>query len=330
MPDATPSTDLPASALAIGVDLGGTNVQIGVIDPAGTVLGRAKRKTGADDGRRAVLDRVASGIEDAANEAGVRVSEIAAIGIGAPGAVNPREGVVIEAPNLRWTRVALAKELSEMLGPEVHLDNDVNAAVFGESRLGAGLGATDMIGAWVGTGVGAGLILDGKIFYGARHTAGELGHMVLMPGNAPGTRSVEHNCSRTTIVNRLTYLIRANRRSCIPDLVDGKLEKIKSKIVAQAYEMEDELTREVVHDAADRLGVALAGVVTLLSLERVILGGGLTEALGKPFVARVREAVQRDAFPASVGASVEVRGSVLEDDAGLVGAGLIALHRLGV
>ncbi|GJM19965.1 MAG: glucokinase [Phycisphaeraceae bacterium] len=322
--------DIPPSGLTVGVDLGGTNIQIGVLDPAGTVLGRAKRKTQADEGREAILNRIAEGIEEAAGEAGVKVSDLPAIGIGAPGAVDPREGVVIEAPNLRWNRVPLAADLTKMLGPQVFLDNDVNAAVFGESRLGAGVGATDMVGVWVGTGVGAGLILDGKIFYGAGHTAGEIGHMILMPGNAPGSRSIEHNCSRTTVVNRLVQLIRANRTSIVPELVDGKLEKIKSKVIAQAYDAGDELTREVVRDAATRLGTALAGVVTLLSLERVILGGGLTEALGKAYVNLVRDAVKRDAFPATIAKEVEVRASELEDDAGVVGAGLIALHRLGV
>lgn len=322
--------DTPPGGLAAGVDLGGTNMQIGVIDHAGAVLGRAKRKTNADEGRDAIIARIAEGIAEACEQAKTSPKSLAAIGIGAPGAVDPHAGVVIEAPNLRWERVPLAEELTRRLGPRTFLDNDVNSAVFGESRMGAGRGATDMIGAWIGTGVGAGLILSGRIFYGARFTAGELGHMILMPGNAPGTRSVEHNCSRTTVVNRLVYLIKANRKSMLTDLVDGKLEKIKSKSIAQAYDAGDELTREVVHDAADRLGIALAGIVTLLSLERVILGGGLTEALGAPFVSAVAKAVRRETFPRTVAQSVEVVESSLHDDAGVIGSGLIALHRLGV
>jgi len=322
--------DIPAGGLAVGVDLGGTNVQIGVVDPAGTILGRSKRKTNADDGQDTVLDRIAEGIEEACAQAKAPISDLAAIGIGAPGAVDPRAGVVLEAVNLRWERVALADELSKRLGPDVFVDNDVNAAVFGEARLGAGRGATDMIGAWVGTGVGGGLILNGRIFYGHFFTAGEIGHIIAHAGNAPSTRSVEHNCSRTTIVNRLVYLVKANRKSVLPELVNGKLDKIKSKTIAEAYSQGDELTREVVHDAADRLGVALAGVVTLLSLELVVLGGGLTEALGKPYVERVARSIRREVFPAKVAEHVRVQASELEDDAGVIGAGLIALHRLGV
>ena len=321
--------EIPPAGLAIGIDLGGTNIQCGVIDLGGHVLGRSKVKTDADRGLDGVLDNVARAVAMAAEQAKVEVSSVAAIGVGAPGAVDPTSGTVLEAVNLRWNDVPLAKLLRKKLGPDVFLDNDVNVAVFGEARRGAARGATDILGAWIGTGVGGGLMLGGRLFYGKHFTAGELGHMVLMPGNAPGTRSIEHNCSRTTIVNRLIYLIRANRKSMLTELVEGKLDKIKSKHLSAAYKKGDDLVVEVVHDAADRLGVGLAGIVTLLSLEKIVLGGGLTEALGEPFVARVRKSVQRESFPKAV-QKVAVVQSELGDDAGLVGAGLIALHRLGV
>lgn len=321
--------DVPAEGLAVGVDLGGTNIQAGVIDPGGTVLARQKIKTNADDGQEMVIDRLVELIRSVCERAGVDASKVAAIGVGVPGPTDPAKGMLIEAVNLRWRRVPIAQILRDRLGVEVFIDNDVNVAVFGEARLGAGRGAANLMGCWVGTGIGAGLILDGKIFYGTHHTAGEFGHMLLMPSNAPGTRSVEHNCSRTAIVNRLVYLIKAGRDSVVPELVEGKLHKIKSRTIAEAYGRGDDLVRTLVDDSAERLGVALAGVVTLLSLERVVVGGGLVEAIGQPYVDVIGKAFRAEVFPATL-RDVPVVESELGDDAGLVGAGLIGLHRLGV
>lgn len=322
--------DIPADGLAVGIDLGGTNIGAGVIDIAGNVFGRSRAKTRAEDGVDPVLDRVAQCAHEACAHAGVDIARVAAVGIGAPGPVQPSDGVVLEAVNLRWDHVPAARLLAQRLGgPEVFLDNDVNVAVFGESRMGAGRGATDILGCWVGTGVGGGLILDGRIYYGKHFSAGEIGHMILVPGAAPGSRSLEHNCSRTAIVARITQLVEANRKSIVPALVDGKMHKVKSKTLAEAYNSGDELTVEVIQDAAQRLGMGIGSIVTLLSLERVVLGGGLTEALGDPWVEHVRDAVVRTVFP-DVVKQVDVVASELEDDAGIVGAGLIALHRLGV
>ena len=320
---------IPPEGLAVGVDLGGTNIQAGVVDPAGTVIARGKVKTNADDGQDAVIDRLEALIREVCDEAGVDAGRVAALGVGVPGPTAPARGLLIEAVNLRWKEVPVAKILRDRIGPEVFIDNDVNVAVFGEARLGAGQTASNLMGCWVGTGIGAGLILDGKIFYGSHHTAGEFGHMMLMANNAPGTRSVEHNCSRTAIVNRLIYLIRAGRPSMVPDLVDGKFHKIKSRTLSEAYAKGDELVVELIDDAAERLGSAIAGVVTLLSLERVVVGGGLVEAIGDPFVKRVAKAFRHDVFPAGL-REVGVVESALGDDAGLIGAGLIGLHRLGV
>jgi glucokinase len=310
----------------LGIDLGGTNVQIGVVTEDGKVLSRAKRKTLADEGRDAVLDRIVDGVEEACDSAGVPLESIKSVGMGAPGPVDPNTGIVLEAVNLRWKNEKIAEILGKRLGKQVALDNDVNVAVYGEWKAGSGRGATHLMGCWVGTGVGGGFVLDGKIFYGHHLTAGEVGHMILMPHNPPGVRSVEHNCSRTAMCNRVRQLIEAGRDSVVTDLVDGKLAKIKSKTIAEAYAKEDKLVVDVVHDAAWRLGTILAGITTLLSLEKIILGGGLTEAIGESWVKRVETAVHFHAFP-DVCKEVEVVASALEDNAGVIGAALIAQER---
>jgi len=310
----------------LGIDLGGTNVQIGVVNADGEVLSRAKRKTIADEGRDAVLGRIVAGCEEACEAAGIGVGDVIAVGMGVPGPVDPDTGVVFEAVNLHWKDEPLAEMMTERLGSPVFLDNDVNVAVYGEWRHGAAVGAKNLLGAWIGTGVGGGLILNGQPFYGHFLTAGELGHMVLDQDNPPGARTVEHNCSRTAMCHRVRQLIEAGRSSIVPELVDGKLHKIKSRTIAEAYNSDDELVVEIVHDAANRLGVMLGSLTTLLSLEMIVLGGGLTEAIGEPWVKKVRAAAHGVVFPA-VCRGVKVVASTLEDNAGVVGAAIIAKER---
>jgi len=318
---------MPSGKVYIGIDLGGTNVQIGAVGEEFKLAASTKRKTRAEEGMDSVLERICDGIDEACRGAGVPVADVAAIGIGAPGAVEPHEGIVLEAVNLRWNDVPLASIMSKRLKVPVYLDNDVNVAVYGENRLGAGKNAENLLGVWCGTGIGGGLILGGKLYYGHFWTAGEIGHTTLFPGNPPGSRSLEHACSRTALVERLARLISGNRKSSIMAMVDGDVSRIKSRTIGKAFAEQDPLTVEVVENAAYLLGVAVAGVVTLLSLPRVVLGGGLTEALGQPFVDLVQKSTRKHAFP-DVCRKVDVVASKLEDHAGVLGAAMIAAERL--
>ena len=311
----------------VGVDLGGTNMQIGVISPDLKLLAPAKRKTKADEGLEGVLGRVVSGVQEACQTAGLRLSDIGGLGIGAPGAIDPYRGMVLEAVNLRWKNVPLAEHLEKRLKVPTIVDNDVNVAVYGENALGAGNQCAYLLGVWIGTGIGGGLILDGKLFYGHFLSAGEIGHTILLPNNPKGNRSVEHNCSRTTVVDRIVRLIRSGQKSSLTDDVGDDLDNIKSKTVAKHYLAGDKLIKEVVDHAADLLGVTVANAVTLLSLERVILGGGLTEAIGKPLVDRVHKAAKELVFPEAC-RKFEMVASKLEDNAGVFGAAMLAMERV--
>lgn len=311
----------------VGVDLGGTNMQIGVISPDLKLVAPAKRKTKADEGLEGVLGRVVSGVQEACQTAGLRLSDIGGLGIGAPGAIDPYRGMVLEAVNLRWKNVPLAELLEKRLKVPTIVDNDVNVAVYGENALGAGNQCANLLGVWIGTGIGGGLILDGKLFYGHFLSAGEIGHTILLPNNPKGNRSVEHNCSRTTVVDRIVRLIRSGQKSSLTDDVGDDLDNIKSKTVAKHYLAGDKLIKEVVDHAADLLGVTVANAVTLLSLERVILGGGLTEAIGKPLVDRVHKAAKDLVFPEAC-RKFEMVASKLEDNAGVFGAAMLAMERV--
>lgn len=309
----------------IGIDLGGTNMQIGAVDAKNKILGRSKKKTRATEGLQKVLDRIAEGITEACAEAHLIPKDLGGIGIGAPGAIEPHEGIVLQAPNLRWRDVPLAELLRKRFGVPVVVDNDVNAAVYGEWKFGAGKGVDDLAGVWLGTGVGGGLILNGKMYYGAFYTAGEVGHTILWPFASPGSAKLEESCSRTAIVDRLLRLIRT-RKSVIPELADGDLTEIRAKTVAIAYDRGDRVTRDVVDNAAELLGMAIANMVTTLSLPRVVLGGGLTEAMGDMLVKPVREATRRYVFP-DVCKKVDIVATKLCDNAGLLGAAALVRER---
>jgi glucokinase len=317
-----------AERLVAGVDLGGTNMQIGIVSGDAQVVARAKRKTKSAEGADAVIRRLCEGIEEACGEARIGIEDLAALGVGAPGVIDPDTGMVLEAVNLRWREVPLAQILQDRFKAPVVIDNDVNVAVYGENELGAGERARNLLGVWLGTGVGGGLILNGRIHSGDFNSGGEIGHMTLFPGNPPGYRSFEQNCSRTAVVDALVRLISSNHRSMLPEMVEGKLSDIKSKTIAKAYQAGDPLTVEVVDKAAELTGVAIAGVVTLLSLRRVVLGGGLTEAIGDPLVERVSDSVRAHVFPERAKA-VEIVATRLLDDAGVLGSALLAMERIG-
>ncbi|NBX25589.1 MAG: ROK family protein [Planctomycetes bacterium] len=314
----------------VGVDLGGTNMAIGVVDDKGRILGRCKRKTKATEGRDRVLARLVEGIERACEEAKVPVKSIAGVGVGAPSAVDWDKGVVIHAGNLGWKRLPLREILEKRLDLPVVVDNDVNVAAFGESRVGAGKGRGDLMAVWVGTGIGGGFILDGRLYRGQLHTAGEIGHVVMFPGAGPGHRKLEEHCSRTAMVRSMLMLLGHYPDSMLREFLKGQDEgepSIGSGVIAECLQKGDPLVTSVVNSAADLLGLAIANFLTVLSLPTVILGGGVTEALGKPWLHRVRESVSQHVFPSSL-QKCEIRSSELGDDAGLLGAAMLARETL--
>jgi glucokinase len=301
-----------------GVDLGGTNIQIGIVSPENEVSGRVKLKTRASEGVDAVLDRLEEGVRTACEEVGVGVDDLGGVGVGAPGAVDPLRGVVGIAVNLGWRDVPLAKLLGDRLGVPVSIENDVNAAVYAEWRMGAGRGADHLLGVWLGTGVGGGLVLNGQLHEGHFLSAGEIGHIVLRP-ESERRRTVEDLCSRTAVVKRIAKAIEDGRESIVDELTKGNPGKAKSKVIGKAWEAGDELVLEIAEETAGYLGLAIANIVTLLSIERVVLGGGLGEVLGQTFADMVAERAREYVFPEAAKA-MQVVPSDLEDNAGLLGA----------
>ena len=311
----------------LGIDLGGTNIQCALVE-GGKVIERAGTKTKAEEGAEIVLKRIVKLADKVLDAASVKKKDVGGLGIGAPGAVDITTGVVLKAVNLGWDNYPLAKELGDAAGLPVAVDNDVNVGAWGEFKEGAGKKHTDLFAIFVGTGIGGGLVLNGNLYHGPLLTAGEIGHTLISADAGVGRRTVEDLASRGNMVRLIVHLIESGHPSIIPELVGGDLTKVRSKILAQALSQKDPLTVEVVQRAAYYVGVTIANVVTLLSLPCVVVGGGATEAMGKTWMHQVRGAFLQHVFPEEL-RECEVVASALEDDAGTIGAALLAEQRLG-
>lgn len=314
-----------ARDLLVGVDLGGTNMTIGVLDARGKLLGKAKRKTKAKLGQDAVITRIVGGIDRACLDAGVARDRVRAVGIGAPGPVDAAAGTVIKSGNLGWTDVPLRDLLASAAGVPVVVDNDVNVAAYGEVTLGAARGHRHAIAVWVGTGVGGALIMNGAIFPGSFHTAGELGYTIVVPEGGPGSRTLEEHASRSGMTIAIRRLMPSHPDSHFHRLLaeSDPTDPIGSSVIAEAYAAGDELARAVVHHSADTLGLAIANWITVLSIDAVVLGGGVIESLGEPFVGRIRERFDQCVFPPRC-RRCELLISELGDLAGVHGAAMLA------
>ena len=317
----------------VGVDMGGTKILAAIITGDGTILSRAKTATKAHKDPTKVIDRIADCINKAIKQAGLSKASIQSVGIGAPGPLDPKDGVIIFAPNLNWYNVPLKKELESRLNIPTFLDNDVNVGTVGEFTHGAGQGANSLVGIFVGTGIGGGIILNGKLFHGTNKTAGEIGH-IIVKANGPKCNCGNSGCleaisSRTAITKKIRKaVLKQGRKSHILELNDGNLDNIRSKTLAKAVASGDKVTIEVIRRTAKYLGIGIASVVNFLNPEMIILGGGVVEALDDEFIKRIRKFAKAYALPNTMD-GIEIVTAKLGDDAGVIGASVLARQNLG-
>jgi glucokinase len=323
--------DQPSEPFVVGMDLGGTKILAAVVDQKGRIVGEAKSATRAEAGPEYVIRRMARAARKAAQQAGVDWSAIGSVGVGAPGPIDPASGMVYTPPNLPgWDKIALGPRLSEALGVPVYLENDVNLGTLGEHALGAGQGTNDMVGIFVGTGVGGGLILGGQLRSGFRNAAGELGHMIVLadgPVCGCGKRGcLESVASRTAIERDIRLGIAAGRKSMIPKLVREK-GRLTSGVLARALRKGDPLTVEVMGRAQWYLGLMTASIVNLIDPEMIVFGGGVIEALGKKFLAPIRVTARQYYIQQAGAEGVRIVAAELGDHAGVLGAAVLARQR---
>ena len=314
----------------IGVDLGGTKIMTGVVGGDNKILGRSKRETPAKEGGPAILAAIIESIDDALAAARMARTDIAAIGVGSPGPLDPVTGVIRFSANLNVHDFALGTDLSAAIGKPVLLQNDVRVGGYGEFKLGAGRGFKNILAAFVGTGIGGCIVIDGKVLDGSTGNAGEVGHMIVRAGGPKcgcGARGcMESLASRTAIAKRIAKAAKRGMPSTLAGKVEKKSGRLKSKDLAAAFNEGDAVTLREVHRAAHYLGLGLGSLVNSLGPEIVIVGGGVTEALGEPWMELIRLSARRQIL-VDPDSKIKIEAAALGDDAGLLGASLLARER---
>ena len=314
----------------IGFDLGGTKMLALVYGPKWGVRGHGRRKTKAHLGVAAGLDRIRETIRAALDEAGVDPGDLAAIGIGAPGPLDPEGGVLLDLPNLGWQNVPLKAELEKTFGCPVAVLNDVDAGTYGEYRFGAGRGARCVLGVFPGTGIGGGCVYDGTIIRGQTISAMEIGHLCVMP-DGPLCGCGRYGCLET-VASRLAIaqaVVAAAYRGETPTLqaeIGMDLAQVRSGLLAQAIARGDTVVESIVRRAAVWLGRGIGSVINLLAPDVVVLGGGLVEAMPELYLAAVEEGARQHVMPAFLD-RFKIKVAELGDDATARGAAAWASSR---
>lgn len=312
----------------VGVDLGGTKILSVVFTNSLETIGTAKLSTKSQRGVDKVIERVARCIEDAVDESDLSLKQVAGVGIGAPGAVDFAEGRVIFAPNMQgWENVPLKKELEKRLGVPVFVENDCNIAVLGVFASELKSKPKNLLGIFVGTGIGGGLIINGDLYSGHGHTAGEIGHMVVEV-NGPKCGCGNKGClealaSRTAIFQQIKAGVKDGQKTLLTDMLGEDLEDLRSGDLRKAIRRGDKFVDGVIESAAEYIGIATANLVNILNPEVVVLGGGVIEALEDEMMGIIIETAKDYAMPGAM-KGVEILPSKLGDKAGITGGAVLA------
>jgi glucokinase len=312
---------------AIGVDLGGTNLRFGLVREDEKIISRRRTGTMAAEGVDIVLERLTGGIQTLARKAEADGMKIAGIGIGVPGIISAKDGIVRVSPNLPgWEDIPLRARLMESFPYPIHVENDANAYALGEYWFGAGKGSSCMVCITLGTGVGGGIILGGDIWRGADGMAGEVGHITVNPDGplCPcGNRGcLERYSSATAVIEMAGAAVAGRGNTALKGLKKVGLP-ITAEAVADAAKKGDRVACRIFAEAGKYLGIAIADLINLLNIECVVIGGGMAGAWDL-FIGPLKEEVSSRAFKIPAKRCRIVRGR-LKDEAGILGAAGLAL-----
>ena len=309
-----------ATSYWIGVDLGGTKILAGLFDEAFQLLARAKLPTEATSGAEAVFGQIRQLVNDVIRKADIEPARVRGLGLGIPGQIDPTARRVRFAPNLNWKNVDVDPLIPTQWSWHTCIENDVKLGTYGEFMHGAAKGAKHVLGIFVGTGVGGGLIFNGEIFSGFNYNAGEIGHTIVHWRKGTDLESL---AGRHAMMKRAADILADAPKAIRKEWKSGDLTAIKSSQLAALHEKGDLVAIQLVDDAARALGAAVGSALNFLSPEVIVIGGGLAGALGPPFLERVWEVAQRFALPHVVD-GVRCVPAALEDDAGIYGAAAFA------
>ena len=331
----TMNTDeaIDRGGLYLGVDVGGTKVQASLVEESGAIIGRQRCSTPRVGGPEAVMAVIEKSIKDVLEKAKIAPTDLKAIGLAIPGVVDPDAGLVVVTPNMSLSGVQIGSHLEERFKVPIALGNDCNLGTLGEKWLGSARNAQSAMGILVGTGIGGGFVQGGTLWRGARESAAEIGHIVMMIGG-PKCGCGNHGCfealaSRSAIERDIRQAISNGRKSTLGELGEGDPGVIRSGALRRALEAEDELVTEVMRRASEVLGYACLTVRHLIDPEVIVLGGGVVEACGEFIMPIVQEIVDSDRLPGAAEGGRVLRLSALGDDAVVLGAVALARGHVG-
>jgi glucokinase len=319
-------------AVRIGIDVGATKTKIIMITGKGEIVARSKIKTDSDKKPEPIVERAAAAVESLLKAQKVRPSSVEAVAVGICGFQNIRTGMIDISPNLHWHQVPFKKLMEKRVGRTVYVANDVNAAAWGEFVYGAGRGARDMVAIFVGSGIGGGIIANGRLVEGGTGTAGEVGHMTFR------VNGLKCDCGRKgcfeaygggmPMERRMRRAIKRGSSERVLKMAGGDAGKINTRVIRQAAKRGDKTARKIWGEAEESLSTLCANLVSLLNPDRLVIGGGVLA--GNPGLLKtIRQGVGERAVPLS-GRHVKVVRSKLGDDAVAMGAAaLVDLHRAG-
>jgi glucokinase len=311
------------------IDLGGTKIALGILNFQGKIITQSTIPTPVAASPQKVILLLVAEIKKMLQKSGLQPKQIRGIGLGVPGQILPEEGLVVSSPNLpKWKNVQIKKPLEKFLKLPVFLDNDANAAALGELYFGSGVGVKNFLYVTISTGIGAGLILDGEIFRGARNIAGEVGHMIILPGGpicGCGNRGCfEALASGNSFARHGREELKKFRGPTIlRKMIKNKLKNLDAKILAEAVKKNDPFAKGVWAESATYLGIGLANLVNIFNPELLIIGGGFAKSgslIFKPIKKMILQLANSVAAQ-----SVRVIPAKLQENSGLLGAGALVM-----
>ena len=309
----------------IGVDIGGTNVKIALVDQKGAIVYSNSVPTSAEMGYEYTVKNIKETIYTSMKESDITIDSIGGIGFGLPGQINSEAGVVRLLPNIPgWVNVPLGQIIEDEFKVKCKIDNDVRVATLGEFTYGAGQGCKNLVCITVGTGVGSGIIVNGQLVRGASMSAGEIGHMILQAHEGPicgcgNTGCLEAFASGPSIVQLAKEYLSGGKSAKFEELANGR--EITPFMVYEAAMQGDAVSKRIFAIVGEWLGIALTSVVNLLNPEKIIIGGGVSQA-GNFLIDPIRQTIKERAIKVSADA-VEVVTAKLGERAGVIGASLL-------
>ncbi len=311
----------------IGVDLGGTNIAVGVIDNNYKIIGIGKAKTNIPRPAEEIFDDIVKCIYAACENAGIDISKVESIGIGTPGSCDKENGVILYANNLYFDHVPAVKLINDKIpGVKVYIENDANCAALGEALAGSGKGKKSFIAITLGTGVGGGVILDGKVLAGCNDAGGELGHITIKfdgeQCNCGRVGCFERYASATALVNQTKAAMEANKDSKMWELCGGDINNAGGRTAFDAMRAGDKCGKEVVDNYIRYIAIGTTDIVNIFQPEMICFGGGICNE-GETLLAPLREYVAKWRYSKMQEKQTEICRATLGNDAGIIGAALV-------